>query len=686
MKNLSPKTSTIVRLHLVLTILLGILSIASVPASWLLSGDNTRSPETLGVSDESQRRKMVGSVIRAEDKDGLLLKLAERNIDPVFIDMQEGEGGIIAVTKEDVIHPKINGLRSSGNVTISPNYEYSLQFIPNDPLYPNQWNLPRINAPEAWEITRGSSGVVVAVLDSGILFNQDINGQSQVQPDFPEERMWVNPAETGMTQEGDPCWTGVPEDKRFNNCDDSGNGLIDDWQGWDFMGGFRGDGPNCPNYNDATTYQSTSDPSFIVQDNDPQPYSCDSPLEPNELNRDHFNGTCRQFESACFVGHGTMVASVLSAETDNNQLIAGVDHNVSLMNIRVFDGYGVSNTGLIAAGVNYAISNGADVINMSLGGSCSDETFRDSVLENLFAQATEQGIMLVAASGNNGHSTLCYPASSEYVMAVGATNINDERASYSNWSTNNLLDVTAPANVPVANAPSARDGYSLSLISAGGTSFAAPHVAGLASLLLAEYPDISLDDLWARVKQGTDKLSNMNGQDYDPEYGFGRINLLNSLEIQDDQLEDLQNTFTFTEVPIYRLYNASTRNHFYTASARERDRAVSIHGFRYEGIAFSAPQESEGTIPVYRLYRPSTRSHFYTASARERDRAVSIHGFRYEGIAFRAPTTSQENTRDIYRLYRPSAGNHFYTASARERDRAVSIHGFRYEGVEHLSF
>ena len=127
---------------------------------------------------------------------------------------------------------------------------------------------------------------------------------------------------------------------------------------------------------------------------------------------------------------------------------------------------------------------------------------------------------------------------------------------------------------------------------------------------------------------------------------------------------------------MYRLYNPNSGEHFYTADTTERDNLVG-YGWRYEGIAWSAPETSD--TPVYRLYNPNAGDHHYTTSEKEKDNLVSL-GWKFEGIGWYSTGTDGQA---LYRLYNPNAkaaGSHHYTTSADERDNLVSL-GWRDEGI-----
>ncbi len=100
---------------------------------------------------------------------------------------------------------------------VEPNYILHADAIPNDPRYGELWGMERINAAQAWDITTGSTNIVVAVIDTGINF----------QHEDLADNIWVNPGESGLDSHGN--------DKRTNGVDDDGNGYVDDWHGWDFF-------------------------------------------------------------------------------------------------------------------------------------------------------------------------------------------------------------------------------------------------------------------------------------------------------------------------------------------------------------------------------------------------------------------------------------------------------------------
>lgn len=187
-------------------------------------------------------------------------------------------------------------------------------------------------------------------------------------------------------------------------------------------------------------------------------------------------------------GHGTFVAGVIAAKRNNGRGIAGVSR-ASILPVRVLNARGSGRDSNISRGIRWAASNGADVINLSLGGGRSSRILRDAV-----RAATRKGALVVAASGNGGDTRPMYPAAYSQVVAVGATDLKDRMA----WFTDHgpWLDVVAPGVNIASTVP--RNGYAIG----DGTSFSSPLVAGAAALALSDHRRWSVSKLRAALIRG----------------------------------------------------------------------------------------------------------------------------------------------------------------------------------------
>ncbi|WP_456318517.1 S8 family peptidase [Priestia megaterium] len=172
-------------------------------------------------------------------------------------------------------------------------------------------------------------------------------------------------------------------------------------------------------------------------------------------------------------GHGTHVAGIAAAATNNVSGIAGMAPLASILPLRALDNTGNGTLTNIANAIIYAADQGAQVINLSLGGSQGSVT-----LENAINYAWDKGSTILAAAGNEGTNTLTYPAYYENAIAVASTDSNDQKSSFSNYGT--WVEVAAPGS----NILSTYIGSNYAYLS--GTSMACPHVAGLAALLAAQ--------------------------------------------------------------------------------------------------------------------------------------------------------------------------------------------------------
>jgi serine protease len=186
-------------------------------------------------------------------------------------------------------------------------------------------------------------------------------------------------------------------------------------------------------------------------------------------------------------GHGTHVAGIIGASGDNNLGVAGVMWQVSMMAIKVLNADGEGSWGDVADGIQFAVENGARVMNASFGGSDFEQSVYDAV-----SAANSAGVLLVAAAGNDGSNddlTPVYPASFDLpnIISVAATDQNDDLVAFSNFGPNSV-DIAAPGTYIISTIPNA--GYD-TLEFESGTSMAAPFVSGVAGLLMSYYDGFS---------------------------------------------------------------------------------------------------------------------------------------------------------------------------------------------------
>lgn len=363
--------------------------------------------------------------------------------------------------------PKQTAIRD----TVTKEHIYYPLLAANDPGYLSDWAVQKVNAPAAWDISTGNDQTIVADIDTGFALNHNDLKNS----------WYINHGEQGMTQLGDRCWTGVSQDKSSNNCDDDNNGYVDDWRGW----------------------------NFYLGDNDPMAGRTDPAGEA--------------------AAHGTETAGLIGAGGNNNTGIATIDWHTKIIPLQVLSDDGPGYTSDVVAAIHYAVDNGAQVINMSLGGSTFDQSLKDAT-----DYAYAHNVVVVAAAGNCGTGTengcsdgpagaMSYPALNDHVISAGATTSDDQRASFSSYGPG--LDVSAPGSGTIVSPTwTSTNDTSLYASALYGTSFASPQVASLASLIKAIRPNSSVDDITGLILGTATKLPVMNGHLYTNELGHGVIN------------------------------------------------------------------------------------------------------------------------------------------------------------------
>lgn len=210
-------------------------------------------------------------------------------------------------------------------------------------------------------------------------------------------------------------------------------------------------------------------------------------------------------------GHGTHVSGLVAATMNNSIGISGVA-NVSYFVERIFDDAGVAIADdKVAAAIMHAVDQDADVINMSWGSYSFSHVIKDAI-----SYAINDNVILVGASGNDGVSTPYYPAAYDGVISVGATDINDEIPSFSNFG--NWIDLVAPG----VDILSTYIGGGYTTLS--GTSMATPQISGVIGLILSKFPDMPTMGIVEILKSN---LEDIGTSGYDNYAGWGRINTTN---------------------------------------------------------------------------------------------------------------------------------------------------------------
>ncbi len=332
-----------------------------------------------------------------------------------------------------------------------PNYLLPVQSVPNDSLFAELFFLSQIFAPEAWDICRGDSSVIISIVDTGV----DLQ-----HPDLTPS-LWRN-------------------DETENGEDSDGNGYVDDVHGWDFV----------DNTTDAAYGEDGQTP-----DNDPSDFD----------------------------GHGTFVAGLAAAATDNLIGTSAISWGCRLMPLRA--GYKSTSGGYIlldaaAKAFIYAADNGAHVINFS--------TSSGHVLVEAARYAFSRGVVIVKSAGNDRSSQPDPLELEPFVINVSAVDDRDYKASYADYG--EWVSVCAPGG----DLNSGRPGLISTTMYGGyteqqGTSFAAPVVAGLAGLIKSFAPGKSAADIVFQITGTADEIDHLNPA-YRGQLGSGRINALRALQ------------------------------------------------------------------------------------------------------------------------------------------------------------
>ncbi|MCD1260165.1 S8 family serine peptidase [Paenibacillus athensensis] len=229
-------------------------------------------------------------------------------------------------------------------------------------------------------------------------------------------------------------------------------------------------------------------------------------------------------------GHGTFVAGLVAALKDDQGLV-GVAPHASLYNVKVLDGSGSGTYSQVIQAIEWAIDNHMDVVVMSFAG-----TEYSAALEEAMQDAYNSGILLVAAAGNAGTSTVAYPAKFNSVIGVGAVDSGNQRAPFSNTGVE--VELVAPG-VGVQGL-SLHQGY----VNLSGTSVAVPQVAGVAALLKSVHPDYTNQQLRSVLKDTATPLGPSE------QYGSGLVNAAGALHLSQQTTPTPQPTPSTSPAPV----------------------------------------------------------------------------------------------------------------------------------------
>lgn len=323
-----------------------------------------------------------------------------------------------------------------------PLYTYKASYIPADPALINQSYLDKVKAPQAWDLMRNIRKTIIAIVDSGSdLGHPDLAGN-----------IYHN--------ENDPV----------NGVDDDGDGYVDNYYGWDFVG--------------ATG-------SNMLEDNNPNITQSDG-------------------------DHGVHVSGIASAVTDNTTGVASIAFNTAQLLIikaaaddngtKILRGY---------EGIKYAADHGAKIINCSWGGVGASFYGQDVV-----KYAIDKGCLIVAAAGNSSEDVPQYPAGFDGVLAVANVGVNDVRNSTSNYGY--YVSLAAPGTNIYSTT------YNNTYGSKTGTSMAAPVVSSAAALLSAYLPHFSMQQIGEQLRATADNIDAFNPA-FVKRLGSGRLNVYRAL-------------------------------------------------------------------------------------------------------------------------------------------------------------
>lgn len=339
--------------------------------------------------------------------------------------------------------------------------------VPNDTDYSDQFALSLMQCPAAWDIFKGqnsSEEIVIGVCDSGVDWDHpDLvnNLKHNLGEDFNNNGyvVYFNGSN----------WVFDPGD--INGIDDDGNGYIDDFIGWNF-------------------------------------YTADGTVANNPM-------------ASIANAHGTHVAGICNARTDNNTGVAGLPWNVKFIGTKHGDNADGAYINNGEGGIIYLAELGVDIINCSWGGEAYSSVFQNSI-----NYSASLGALIIAASGNDNSYRYFFPASYQNIVSVSSVNSQKVKTYYSNYGIS--VDVSAYGGETNSDGGILSTVPNNSYTKLQGTSMASPYVAGLAAYYKAYKPNSTNYDIIKAVLGSSTNVNDFN-PGYEGTLGHGIINAYNAI-------------------------------------------------------------------------------------------------------------------------------------------------------------
>ena len=411
------------------------------------------------------------------------------------------------------------------------------------------------------------------------------------------------------------------------------------------------------------------------------------------------NTACSSASSRSSSFHGTHVAGTIGASTNNNIGTAGITWAGEIMNLRVLgcgggSSFDIAQALLYAAGVENALgilpTKAADVANLSLGGGSPS-----NVMNNAVQAARAAGLIIIAAAGNSGDSSLSYPASYDGVISVAATDLGDQRAFYSQF--NASVDIAAPGGDTSTDLDA--DGFPDGVLSTlanrsdspqidfnygfyNGTSMAAPHVAGVVALMKSVNPALT-PDLVDQLISSRAMTVDLGIAGRDDNFGHGRIDAL--LAVQAAQLL-ADGTIPITDTPALGVslsrvsFGATlTERNITLFNAGTGDLSISAFTPSSSRITVTPPSDTAGVgAYVLTLNRTGLASGQYIDNID----IVSNGGNITVSVQYEVPGVNQQTAGSVGELYVFLVNSETGQAALQQHQSNAGEYDFRFTGVE----